>query len=91
LGICRVASTVRRSSSALSRCSAPRGAQARNARIRIPPGAGWKPRKLAGREEELDQFRVLLDRMSRGNHEPSLIFTGLRGVGKTGPRCKGTD
>jgi hypothetical protein len=47
------------------------------------PGAGWKPRKLAGRESELDQFRVLLDRMGRGDHEPSLIFTGLRGVGKT--------
>src|SRR3981081_1955219 len=48
------------------------------------PGAGWKPRKLAGREAELDQFRVLLERMTRGNHEPSLIFTGLRGVGQTG-------
>ena len=47
------------------------------------PGAGWKPRKLAGREAELDQFRLVLDRMTRGNHEPSLIFTGLRGVGKT--------
>ena len=47
------------------------------------PGAGWKPRKLAGREAELDQFRLLLDRMTRGNHESSPIFTGLRGVGKT--------
>jgi hypothetical protein len=47
------------------------------------PGAGWKPRKLAGREPEVDQFGILLDRMTRGSHEPSLIFTGLRGVGKT--------
>jgi AAA ATPase domain len=47
------------------------------------PGAGWKPRKLAGREAELEQFQLLLKRMSRGDYEPSPIFTGLRGVGKT--------
>jgi hypothetical protein len=47
------------------------------------PGAGWKPRKLAGRESELGEFRLLLERMTRGDHQPSLIFTGLRGVGKT--------
>lgn len=47
------------------------------------PGAGWKPRKLAGREAELDQFQLLLERMTRGDYEPSPIFTGLRGVGKT--------
>ncbi len=47
------------------------------------PGAGWKPRKLAGREPELEQFALLLGRMTRGDHEPSPIFTGLRGVGKT--------
>src|SRR5919112_1840060 len=47
------------------------------------PGAGQRPPELAGRDRELDQFEVVLERVSRGRPERSLILTGLRGVGKT--------
>ncbi len=47
------------------------------------PGAGLKPLCLAGRDAELAQFDLLLDRFDCGVHERSLIFSGLRGVGKT--------
>jgi hypothetical protein len=47
------------------------------------PGAGTIPRALAGRQRELEQFRVLLGRLRRGNPEQSLLVSGLRGVGKT--------
>ena len=40
-------------------------------------------RKLAGREEELEQFRVLVGRLRRGATDQSMIIKGLRGVGKT--------
>ncbi len=53
--------------------------------IRNPytPGAGSRPPALAGRDKELDAFRVLLERLRRGRPEKSMIITGLRGVGKT--------
>jgi hypothetical protein len=53
--------------------------------IRNPyaPGAGSRPPALAGREEELQAFRILLERLRRGRPEKSMIITGLRGVGKT--------
>ncbi|MFZ1374297.1 MAG: ATP-binding protein [Nostocoides sp.] len=53
--------------------------------IRNPyaPGAGQRPPELAGRQEQLSQFDVVLQRVSRGRPERSLILTGLRGVGKT--------
>lgn len=53
--------------------------------IRNPyaPGAGQRPPELAGREEQLDAFTVVLERVSRGRPERSLVLTGLRGVGKT--------
>ncbi len=53
--------------------------------IRNPytPGAGSKPPALAGRDAQLDAFRVLLERLRRGRPEKSMIITGLRGVGKT--------
>jgi len=47
------------------------------------PGAGRKPAVLAGRDEDLEDFRLLLDRLQGGLYERSTIFSGLRGVGKT--------
>lgn len=53
--------------------------------IRNPyaPGAGQRPPELAGRDEQLDQFKVVLQRIARGRPERSIVLTGLRGVGKT--------
>lgn len=53
--------------------------------IRNPyaPGAGQRPPELAGRDEQLDRFQVVLERIQRGRPERSMILTGLRGVGKT--------
>ncbi len=47
------------------------------------PGSGIKPRRLAGRDADIDAFRVLLGRLADGQPERSLIYSGLRGVGKT--------
>lgn len=47
------------------------------------PNAGAPPRYLAGRRAQVDDFRVLLQRLHRGYTGQSLIVTGLRGVGKT--------
>jgi hypothetical protein len=47
------------------------------------PGAGRKPRTMAGREEDLDAFQALVDRLDSGSFERSLVYNGLRGVGKT--------
>jgi len=47
------------------------------------PGAGQRPPELAGRDAELAAFDVLLERISAGRPERSLMLTGLRGVGKT--------
>lgn len=47
------------------------------------PGAGTRPSELAGRDEEIENFRVLLARLRAGRSEQSQIITGLRGVGKT--------
>jgi len=53
--------------------------------IRNPyaPGAGQRPPELAGRDEQLTTFDVVLERVARGRPERSLVLTGLRGVGKT--------
>jgi hypothetical protein len=53
--------------------------------IRNPfaPGAGQRPPELAGRDKEVTAFEVVLERVSRGRPERSLVLTGLRGVGKT--------
>lgn len=53
--------------------------------IRNPyaPGAGQRPPELAGRDDQLRSFDVVLERIARGRPERSLILTGLRGVGKT--------
>lgn len=47
------------------------------------PNAGTRPKELAGRDAEIEAFRVLVARLKRGNPEKSQILTGLRGVGKT--------
>jgi hypothetical protein len=47
------------------------------------PGAGRKPRTLAGRDQDLENFQSLVERLDAGAYERSLIYTGLRGVGKT--------
>ncbi len=53
--------------------------------IRNPyaPGAGQRPPELAGRDEQLGAFDVVLERIARGRPERSIVLTGLRGVGKT--------
>ena len=53
--------------------------------IRNPyaPGAGQRPPELAGRDQQLGAFEVVLERVARGRPERSLVLTGLRGVGKT--------
>lgn len=47
------------------------------------PGAGTKPPALVGRDEQIESFDVLLERLENGYAEQSMIITGLRGVGKT--------
>ena len=47
------------------------------------PGAGLRPRELAGRDREIDVFDVLRERAARGLSSQSVVLTGLRGVGKT--------
>lgn len=47
------------------------------------PNAGATPEIVAGRVEHTRAFEVLLQRLSRGRTDQSLIMTGLRGVGKT--------
>jgi len=53
--------------------------------IRNPyaPGAGQRPPELAGRDAQLRAFEVVLERVSHGRPERSVVLTGLRGVGKT--------
>jgi AAA ATPase domain len=53
--------------------------------IRNPyaPGAGQRPPELAGRDREISQFEVVLERVARSRPERSMVLTGLRGVGKT--------
>jgi hypothetical protein len=47
------------------------------------PGAGQRPPELTGRDREISQFEVVLERVARGRPERSMVLTGLRGVGKT--------
>ncbi len=47
------------------------------------PGAGTRPAELAGRDAEIESFRIQLARLLDDRPEQSQIITGLRGVGKT--------
>ncbi len=53
--------------------------------IRNPyaPGAGQRPPELAGRDRELQQFEITLERVAAGRPDRSMVLSGLRGVGKT--------
>src|ERR1700709_2679025 len=53
--------------------------------VRTPyaPGAGQRPPELAGRDRQLQQFEVPLERVGVGRPERSMVLSGLRGVGKT--------
>jgi predicted transcriptional regulator len=54
-----------------------------SARNPFRPGAGTKPRVLAGRRDDLDEAKTLARRVELGNPPRSIVFYGLRGVGKT--------
>jgi AAA ATPase domain len=47
------------------------------------PGAGQRPPELAGRDEVLRTFEVVVERVAQARPERSVILTGLRGTGKT--------
>jgi uncharacterized tellurite resistance protein B-like protein len=47
------------------------------------PGAGTPPPELAGRDRIIERAAIALDRIRAGRSARSLIFYGLRGVGKT--------
>lgn len=47
------------------------------------PGAGSPPPEMVGRQNILDQTRILLGRSRLKKPEKSILLTGLRGVGKT--------
>lgn len=47
------------------------------------PGAGRRPPYLAGRDQHLEDFASLIEVLSGHGAERSLIYFGLRGVGKT--------
>ena len=47
------------------------------------PGAGCPPPALTGRDDVLEQAKILLGRLLRGKSGCSMLLTGLRGVGKT--------
>lgn len=47
------------------------------------PGAGTQPPALVGRDDQIESFDILLERLENGRVERSMIITGLRGVGKT--------
>ncbi len=47
------------------------------------PGAGLRPLALVGRDVELQDWRVALDRVENARPARSVVLHGLRGVGKT--------
>lgn len=47
------------------------------------PGAGLRPAALAGRDGDIEAFDILADRAESGVVNRSIVFSGLRGVGKT--------
>src|SRR5665213_2986245 len=47
------------------------------------PGAGSRPPELVGRDEVVEEARVLCARIKERRSAQSLMLTGLRGVGKT--------
>jgi AAA ATPase domain len=47
------------------------------------PNAGARPPVLVGRDNEIEAFDILLNRLLNGYTEQSMLITGVRGVGKT--------
>lgn len=47
------------------------------------PGAGRKLPTLAGRDGDLENFQALIELLGTGSYERSLVYSGMRGVGKT--------
>ncbi|WP_029011609.1 ATP-binding protein [Niveispirillum irakense] len=47
------------------------------------PGAGYPPPELAGRDDIVERASIALNRIKAGRPSRSMIFYGLRGVGKT--------
>jgi hypothetical protein len=47
------------------------------------PGAGLRPAALAGRDADVEAFEIMADRAQNGLLSRSIVFSGLRGVGKT--------
>ena len=47
------------------------------------PGAGFRPTVLAGREKLTEQVDYALENLQRGYPQRSVVYYGLRGVGKT--------
>ncbi len=46
-------------------------------------GAGTMPPYLAGRDKDIERFDTLLQRLESGEQGRSVVYSGLRGVGKT--------
>jgi len=55
------------------------------------PGAGVPPPILSGRESELEAISTMIGRLALGRGDRSIVFTGLRGVGKTALLWAGED
>lgn len=47
------------------------------------PGAGYPPPELAGRDDIIERASIALDRIRANRPARSMVFYGLRGVGKT--------
>lgn len=47
------------------------------------PGAGQPPPVLVGRDREIEDFDIAIQRLERGAGDRSQLLYGLRGVGKT--------
>jgi hypothetical protein len=47
------------------------------------PGAGRRPAALVGRDTQLNEWRVELERAEAGGTAQPMVLSGLRGVGKT--------
>lgn len=47
------------------------------------PGAGLMPTYLAGRDEDINNVEQMFEALTMNIPTPSIIFSGLRGVGKT--------
>ena len=47
------------------------------------PGSGLPPRVLGGRQAEVESFDLIVARTKRGLPNRGMVFSGLRGVGKT--------